>query len=107
MVDFLLHNAIFERVLQSLKIVFGLAPKPNLPLVVWYFLYFKFGGRFLLLWGAIKEDVNRILLRCPSVMKFTAYQNILDEGLRDIYGRDSVLLHDSATSLSFYPIIPG
>jgi len=56
----------------------------------------KFGGRSLLLWGAIKEDGSRILLRCPSVMNSRAYQSILDEGLRDIYGRDSVLMHDGA-----------
>ena len=29
-------------------------------------------------------------------MNSSAYQSILDEGLRDIYGRDSVLMHDGA-----------
>jgi len=57
---------------------------------------FKFGCRSLLLWGAIKEDGSRILLRCSSVMNSSAYQSILDEELRDIYGRDSVLMHDGA-----------
>jgi len=56
----------------------------------------KFGGRSLLLWGVIKEDGSRILFRCPSVMNSSAYHSILHEGLRDIYGRDSVLMHDGA-----------
>ena len=56
----------------------------------------KFGGRSLLLWGAIKEDGSGILLRCPSVMNYSAYHSILDEGLRDIHGRDSILMHDGA-----------
>ena len=56
----------------------------------------KIGGHFLLLWGAIKKDGSRILLRCPSVMNSSAYQSILDEGLRNIYGQDSVLVHDGA-----------
>jgi len=56
----------------------------------------KFGGKSLLVWGAIKEDGTRILLRCPPILNSAAYQCILDEGLQHIYGRDSVLMHDGA-----------
>jgi len=56
----------------------------------------KFGGRSLLLWGAIKEDGSRILLRCPKIMNSAAYQSVLNEGLPDIYSRHSVLMHDGA-----------
>ena len=56
----------------------------------------KFGGRSLLVWGAIKEDGSRILLRCPPTLNSAGYQCILDEGLQDLYDHDSVLMHDGA-----------
>ena len=43
---------------------------------------FKFGGRSLLVWGAIKEDGTRILLRCPPILNSFGYQCILDEHLK-------------------------
>jgi len=56
----------------------------------------KFGGRSLLLWGAIKAVGCRILLRCQLIFDSSKYQSILDEGLRDLYDRNSVPMHDGA-----------
>jgi len=56
----------------------------------------KFGGRSLLVWKVIKEDSTRILLRCPPILNSSGYQCILDERLKDMYDRDSVLMHDGA-----------
>ena len=50
----------------------------------------KFSGRSLLVWGVIKEDGTRILLRCPPILNSPGYQCILDEGLKDMYDRDNV-----------------
>jgi len=47
----------------------------------------KFGGWSILLWGAIKEDGSRILLRCPPILISATYQGVLHEGLRDIFQR--------------------
>jgi len=56
----------------------------------------KFGGKSLMVWGAIKKDGSRILLRCPPIMNSSNYQCILDEGLQHMYDRDSVMMHDGA-----------
>jgi len=39
----------------------------------------KFGGRSILLWGPIKEDGSRILLRCPPILISATYQSVLHE----------------------------
>ena len=56
----------------------------------------KYGGKSILVWGAIKADGTRILLRCPPILNSSSYQGVLDEGLRVMYDNESVLMHDGA-----------
>ena len=37
-----------------------------------------------------------MLLRCPQILNSSSYQCILDDGLRDMYDREFVLMHDDA-----------
>jgi len=56
----------------------------------------KFGGKSILVWGDIKADRTRMLLRYPPIFNSSSYQCILDDGLRDMYDRESVLMHDGS-----------
>ena len=53
----------------------------------------KFGGKSILVWGAIKADGTKMLLRCPPILNSSSYQCISDDALRDMYDRESVLIH--------------
>jgi len=47
-------------------------------------------------WGVIKGDGSRILVRCIMRLNSTAYQDVLDAGLFQIYHSDSVFVQDNA-----------
>ena len=49
-----------------------------------------------MVWGAIKGNGSRMLIKCPKNVNSSAYQAILVEGLKDIYESDSVLMQDGA-----------
>ena len=38
-----------------------------------------------MLWGAIKGDGSRDLVKCPIKLNSEAYQNVLDAGLVELY----------------------
>jgi transposase len=56
----------------------------------------RFCSKSVLIWGAIKGDGSRILIRCPTRLDSTAYQEVLDEGLQDMYADDSIFMQDGA-----------
>ena len=49
-----------------------------------------------MVWGAIKEDVSRILVQCPQRLNSSAYQQVLDSGLFQLYGSHSVSVQNNA-----------
>ena len=48
----------------------------------------KYEGLHIMVWGAIKGNVSRILVRCPRRLNSTVYQDVLDAGLFQIYDSD-------------------
>ena len=46
--------------------------------------------------GNHKRDGRRILIRCPKSLDSTAYQEVLYEGLQDMYANDSIFMQDGA-----------
>jgi hypothetical protein len=56
----------------------------------------KYGGVHIMVWGAIKGDGSRILVRCPRRLNSTAYQDVLAAGLFHIYDSESVFVQDNA-----------
>ena len=56
----------------------------------------KFGGSSLMVWGAIKEDGTRILIRCPDRMNSAAYEEVLKKGLLPVYEPQNIFQQDGA-----------
>jgi len=56
----------------------------------------KYGGFSILVWGAIKGDGSRILIRCPARLDSNAYQAVLDAGLQELLDGNSIFMHDGA-----------
>ena len=45
----------------------------------------KHGGKSLMVWGAIKSDGSRTIIRCPNILNSMEYQNVLRSGLLSFY----------------------
>jgi len=56
----------------------------------------KYGGPSVMVWGAIKGDGSRVLVRCPKTLNSCAYQEVLDSGLFQLCGPQSVFVQDNA-----------
>ena len=56
----------------------------------------KYGGFSILVWGAIKGDGSRMLIRCPIRLDSVSYQAVLDNGLKDLLDKNSIFMHDGA-----------
>jgi len=56
----------------------------------------KYGGLHIIVWGTIKGDGSRILVRCPRRLNSTAYQNVLVAGLFQVYDSNSIFVQDNA-----------
>lgn len=56
----------------------------------------KYGGVSILVWGAIRGDGSRILLRCPHKLDSLEYQSILNQGLLNICGSHNTFMQDGA-----------
>jgi len=54
----------------------------------------KFGGPSILVWGAIKGDGTRLLIKCPIRLDSVKYQMVLEEALCKIYDSESVFMQD-------------
>jgi len=57
----------------------------------------KYGGFSILLWGAIKSDGTRILVRCPNKLNSEEYQRVLSKGLFEVYEASNNFMQDGAT----------
>ena len=57
----------------------------------------KFGGKCIIVWGAIKADGIRILIRCPDSMNFIGYEEVLKKELLPIYEAHNTFQHDGAS----------
>jgi len=63
--------------------------------VVWWEIYHKtvkYGGKNLMVWGAIKEDSIRILIRCPDRINSVVYENVFKRGLLLLGSQDGEYL---------------
>jgi len=56
----------------------------------------KYGGPSVMVWGAIKGDGSRVLVRCPKTLNSCAYQKVLNSGLFQLCGPLSVFVQDNA-----------
>ena len=54
----------------------------------------KFGGKSLMVWGAIKYDGTRALVKCDKSVTSEEYQRILDVGLLPMYQPNEPLQQD-------------
>lgn len=67
----------------------------------------KFGGKSIMVWGAIKANGERYLVKCNSVVNSSEYQRILSEGLlphmsiTDIFQQDNAPSHKSQSTMNF------
>jgi len=67
----------------------------------------KYEGVSLMVWGAIRSDGKRILIKCPPRLGSSEYQEILGKGLSAVYDSEMVFMHDcdpchrSASTLAF------
>lgn len=67
----------------------------------------KHGGKSIMVWGAIKSDGSRTLIRCAPRVNSLEYQNVLSSGLlpfyesTNIFQQDRAPCHSSASTLSF------
>ena len=50
-----------------------------------------------MVWGAIKQDGTKVLIRCPDRMDSNAYKNVLKKGLLPIYKAHNIFQHDGAS----------
>ena len=56
----------------------------------------KFGGKSLMVWGAIKYDGSRSLIKCDGNVNSSDYQDILRRGLIPIYNTSDIFIQDNA-----------
>lgn len=56
----------------------------------------RHSSKSILIWGAIRGDGERILIRCPIRLDSSAYQLVLEEGLQDMYVDNSCFMQDGA-----------
>ena len=56
----------------------------------------EYGGYSVLVWGMIKADSKRMLVRCPQILDSMAYQTVLDQGLLGLYNPDEIYMQDGA-----------
>ena len=54
------------------------------------------GGFSILVWGCIKSNGSRILIRCPPRLDSLAYQSVLRQGLLPLYDNDMIFMQDGA-----------
>ena len=56
----------------------------------------KYGGKSVLVWGAIRADGNRILIQCPPRLDSREYQQVLSQGLPEVYESHMTFMQDGA-----------
>lgn len=56
----------------------------------------KYGGKSLMVWGAIKYDGSRSLIKCDGNVNSIEYQSILRRGLIPIYNPQDIFIQDNA-----------
>lgn len=56
----------------------------------------KFGGKSLMIWGCVKYNGDRMLIRCNGNVDSAEYQRILCEGLLPHYDPEEEFMHDGA-----------
>jgi len=56
----------------------------------------KYGGKSLLIWGAIKYDGTRLLVKCPDRLNSEGYQDILRCHFLPFYDAEEILQQDNA-----------
>jgi len=67
----------------------------------------KHGGKSLMVWGAIKSDGSRTIIRCPGILNSVTYQDVLRSGLlpfyesTNVFQQDGAPCHTAASTISF------
>jgi len=67
----------------------------------------KYGGYSIMVWGAIKGDGSRVLVKCPTKLNSSEYQVVLDQGLKELcdtsntFMQDNAPCHKSASTLAY------
>ena len=56
----------------------------------------KHGYKSLMIWGAIKSDGSRMLIKCPNILNSMEYQSVLERGLLPVYESGNVFQQDGA-----------
>ena len=59
----------------------------------------KFGGKSIMVWGAIKADGTRILIRCPDRMNSIGHEEVLKKRLSPIHEAHNTFQQDSTPCL--------
>jgi len=56
----------------------------------------KYGGFSVMVWGLIRADGTKVLIRCPRILDSVAYQAVLCKGLLEVYNYDDIFVQDGA-----------
>ena len=56
----------------------------------------KFWGGSVMVWGAIKEDGTKILIRCPDRLNSNGYMDVLNKELLPVYDRNDIFQQGNA-----------
>lgn len=56
----------------------------------------KYAPFSILVWGAIKGDGTRVIVKCPKTLNSENYANILEQGLPSIYNSENIFMQDGA-----------
>ena len=57
---------------------------------------FKYGGFSVMVWGSIKADGTRTLIRCQYILISLKYQSVLSKGLLTVCNYNDIFIQDSA-----------
>ena len=72
-----------------------------------------YGGYSIMVWGAIKADGSRALIKCPITLNSSAYQVVLENRLAQVYDanntfmQDNAPCHKSASTLAYFELKKG
>jgi len=55
----------------------------------------KYGGKSIIIWGSIKYDGTRFLIKCPDKLNSEGHQDMLDFNLLHFYNSKNILQQDN------------
>ena len=94
------NNAIYtdecQILLQPVKKVYVRRPKNARYIEKYITKTFKHGLQSIMIWGAIRSDGSRVLVKCPKKVDAAAYKEILKRSFIPLCKKDDFIIQDNA-----------